>query len=108
MTTNGHPVVIVESPYAGDIVGNIQYLNRCLQNSILRGEVPVASHKLFPGALRDEVEEERALGIYLGFELWSFADRVAFYVDRGWSRGMIEAMEHAEKLGMRTEERRLV
>jgi hypothetical protein len=55
--------VIVESPYAGDIVRNITYARRAVRDSVLRGEAPIASHLLFPaGILDDDIPKERALG----------------------------------------------
>lgn len=95
--------VIIESPYAGDVEANVEYARRCVRDSVLRGEAPIASHLLFtqPGILRDDVEEERALGIAAGLAWRDVADYSVFYTDRGWSRGMLAALDnclHEERL----------
>ncbi len=89
--------VILESPYAGDINANVEYARRCIRDSILRGEAPIASHLLFtqPGILDDAVPEERALGIGAGLAWLSAADAMVVYTDRGTSRGMAAAIEVA-------------
>lgn len=86
--------VIIESPYAGDIAANVEYARRCVRDSVLRGEAPIASHLLFTqlGILRDDVAEERALGIAAGLAWSLVADLHAFYIDRGFSRGMLQAL----------------
>lgn len=85
--------VIIESPYAGDIEFNTLYARRCVRDSVLRGEAPIASHLLFtqPGILRDEVPEERKMGIEAGLAWGHVADFHAFYTDLGWSKGMLSA-----------------
>lgn len=90
-------IVIVESPYAGDIATNIAYARACLRDCLLRGEAPFASHLLYtqPGVLCDEDAEERAMGIARGFEFHGVAAVHAFYVDLGRSRGMERARENA-------------
>lgn len=81
-------IVIIESPYAGDVQRNLAYLDRCIRDSLMRGEIPVASHKLYPGALDDNNLEERKLGIEAGYHFWQYAAAVVFYTDLGWSEGM--------------------
>jgi hypothetical protein len=89
--------VIIESPYACDVERNLEYLRACLHDSIMRGEAPYASHGLYtqPGVLDDNDPEERRRGIEAGFAWWEDADRVVFYTDLGWSRGMLAAKERA-------------
>ena len=87
--------VVVESPYAGNIERNAAYARRCLWDSLKRGEAPIASHLLFPGFLRDEIPEERALGIEAGLAWVKVADRMVVYVDYGISSGMENAMSRA-------------
>lgn len=83
-------LVIVESPYAGDVERNVKYAKACIRDCLARGESPIASHLLFtqPGILDDLKPEERALGIAAGVAWYRVADCVAFYVDHGWSNGM--------------------
>jgi hypothetical protein len=61
-----------------------------MRDSLLRGEAPYASHGLYtqPGVLRDEVPEERELGIQAGFAWRERADLTVFYIDYGFSSGM--------------------
>lgn len=82
--------VILESPYAGNVKLHVSYLQSCMRDSLLRGEAPHASHGLYtqPGVLRDEVPEERAIGIHAGFAWRAAADRTVFYIDFGFSGGM--------------------
>jgi len=89
--------VILESPFAGDESVNRAYLKACLRDSLLRGEAPVASHALYPGALREHVEEERELGMLAGFAWHSFARAVVVYTDLGISPGMVRGMGNAQK-----------
>lgn len=86
--------VIIESPYAGEVHLNVRYLQSCLRDSLLRGEAPFASHGLYtqPGVLDDEDFDERELGIRAGFAWRAQADLTVFYVDRGFSGGMIQAL----------------
>lgn len=86
--------VILESPYAGEVELNVRYLQSCLRDSLLRGEAPFASHGLYtqPGVLRDEVPKERELGILAGFAWRDAAELTVFYIDRGFSGGMIRAL----------------
>lgn len=87
-------LVIIESPYAGDIEANTEYARKCMRDSLERGEAPLASHLLYPqpGILREEVPEERAWGIAAGLEWRRVAEHHVFYVDRGWSSGMEAAL----------------
>jgi hypothetical protein len=97
--------VILESPYAGDVLTNVNYARRCVRDSVLRGEAPIASHLLFtqPGILDDLVPEERALGIDAGLAWMAVADAMVLYIDRGMSKGMQEAMRVAQRCGLPTE-----
>lgn len=89
--------VILESPYAGDIATNLKYARACVRDCLLRGEAPLASHLLYTqdGILKDEVPEERALGIKAGLAWGWVADATVVYVDLGISRGMEEGINHA-------------
>jgi hypothetical protein len=102
-------LVVVESPYAGDIEGNVAYARDCLNDCLKRGEAPIASHLLFtqPGVLRDGVPEERKLGIEAGLAWHRVADCVVFYTDMGWSNGMRSALSRATAAGVKIELRSL-
>jgi hypothetical protein len=58
-------LVILESPYAGDVAANTAYARACVRDSLSRGEAPLASHLLYtqPGILRYDVPDERQRGI---------------------------------------------
>ncbi len=102
-------LVIVESPFAGDLETNALYLNACLRDCVLRGASPYASHGLLTriGVLRDDVPDERTLGINAGLEWARVADLVAVYTDLGISRGMRLGIAHHESLGKTIEYRSL-
>lgn len=89
--------VIIESPYAGDTKANVIYARAAMYDSLHRGEAPLASHLLYtqPGVLDDLVPEERKLGIEAGYAWLRRAELVAFYIDRGWSKGMLDALKVA-------------
>ena len=99
------PLVIIESPYAGDIEANVAYARAAMRDSLNRLEAPIASHLLYtqPGILRDEVPSERQWGIDAGLAWRAVADLAAFYIDRGWSGGMLAAREIYEREGRRFE-----
>jgi hypothetical protein len=94
-------LIVVESPYAGDIEGNTRYARLCLRDCLDRGEAPFASHLLYtqPHVLDDTVPRERDQGIQAGYSWMTIADCVAFYTDRGWSPGMLKALKMARILG---------
>lgn len=99
--------VVVESPYAGDIIENVGYARACLADCFLRGEAPFASHLLYTqdGILRDEVPEERILGIEAGFEWGDQAEMRVVYTDLGITDGMRKGIERSEKIGQPIEYR---
>jgi len=99
--------VIVESPFAGDVQGNLEYLFMVFSDCVLRGESPYASHAILTTCLNDLDRGHRALGLLLG-EAWRpRADLTAFYTDRGWSEGMLRAKRICEQDGLPFEERQL-
>lgn len=102
-------LVIIESPYAGEVDQNVVYARACVRDSLERGEAPIASHLLYtqPNVLDDNVPEERAWGIRAGIEWTRVADATIFYIDRGWSGGMIAAREACEITGRTYEIRTL-
>lgn len=93
-------IVIVESPYAGDVERNTAYARAALRDCLRRGEAPFASHLLYtqPGVLDDDVPSERDLGIRAGFEFRVRADRTVVYADLGISAGMHAGIKHSKDL----------
>lgn len=101
--------VVVESPYAGDIDKNLRYLRACMSDCIHRREAPYASHALYtqPGVLKDEVPEERKLGIEAGFAFRGRLHKTIVYTDLGYSTGMRYGIKHAEEIKHPIEYRQL-
>ena len=102
-------LVIVESPYAGDIERNVAYAREAIRDCLSRGEAPLASHLLYtqPGVLRDGVPEERQLGIAAGLAWAKKADATVVYIDLGVSRGMEHGIADAVAAGRPIERRSL-
>lgn len=102
-------LVIIESPYAGEIETNVAYARRCLRDSLRRGEAPLASHLLYTqdGVLDDLIAEERRLGMQAGFTWGAHAELVAVYTDRGISGGMWKGIEVAKARGTPIEYRKI-
>ena len=102
-------LVIIESPYAGDIKRNVKYAQACMRDSLMRGEAPLASHLLYTqsGILNDAIPEEREMGIEAGLTWGKLADLTAVYTDYGMSEGMVRGIERAGVDGRDVEMRSL-
>lgn len=102
-------LVILETPYAGDIERNLAYARLCLRDCLARGESPIASHLLLtqPGVLDDADPDERALGIAAGHAWYRVASLCAAYVDYGISDGMKRGFMTARAKRVPIELRRL-
>lgn len=107
-----HPVssirlVILESPYAGDVERNIAYARRCIRDALYRREAPIASHLLYtqPGVLDDDVPVERKLGIDAGLAWRAVAQASVVYTDLGISEGMKYGIAAAGSAGLPIEYR---
>lgn len=102
-------LVILESPYAGDIKANVAYARACVRDSLLRGEAPIASHLLYtqPGILDDAVPDERAHGIAAGLAWRAVAHATVVYTDRGITAGMQHGIDAARAAGLPVELRQL-
>lgn len=102
-------LVIIESPYAGDVEQNVAYARACLRDSLLRGEAPLASHLLYTqsGVLDDALPEERTLGIQAGLAWVHKACKTVVYADLGVSAGMQEGIDRAHAEGRTVEWRYL-
>lgn len=97
--------VILESPYGNKdprlIERNVTYARACIRDCLRHGETAYASHLLFTqeGILRDEVPEERQLGMEAGFAWISASHKTVVYTDFGISAGMKAGIIRAEALG---------
>jgi hypothetical protein len=100
-------LVIIESPYQGEVSLNIEYACRCIRDSLSRGEAPIASHILYAqsGILDDCEPDERQAGIEAGLAWYRVADLCVVYADRGISRGMSNGIERATWFGRPVEVR---
>lgn len=100
-------LVILESPYAGDVEANVAYARRCVRDSLLRGEAPIASHLLYtqPGILNDDIPSERKQGIDAGLAWRAVAHASVVYIDHGISKGMHYGIQAACDAGLPIEMR---
>jgi hypothetical protein len=100
-------LVVIESPYAGDIETNTRYARAAMADSLARGEAPIASHLLYtqPGILDDSIPEERNLGIEAGLAWGALAELTAVYTDLGMTPGMALGVGRAIESGRRIEAR---
>ena len=109
--TRDQPIrlVIIESPYAGDVERNVAYARAAMRDSILRGEAPLASHLLYTqeGILDDDDPVERATGIEAGLAWGAMAHATILYTDLGISGGMQQGIMRATTEHRPIEERRL-
>ena len=103
------PIVIIESPYAGDIERNTAYARAALFDCLERGEAPYASHLLYTqvGVLDDSNHAQRERGMAAGWAFLRCADRVVVYSDLGVSDGMRRGIQRAEHHGLEIEYRSL-
>jgi hypothetical protein len=92
------PLVVLESPYAGEVDRNVAYARACLRACALGQEAPIAPHLLFtqPGVLDDNDAIQRAIGINAGHAWLRKADLMVVYQDLGISPGMATAIRTAE------------
>jgi|SRR3990172_8672052 len=100
-------LVILESPYSGDVAANKAYLQECIRDCVQRGESPYASHQMLTDALDDLDPEQRKAGIAAGFAWRGVAAITVFYLDHGWSRGMLLGLEDCKAKGLPHELRRI-
>lgn len=119
-------ITFIESPYFG-IKDSCRYLACCILDVFQRGEIPFASHGLYPLGLPEKVEIEdhlleghktvgklgRDLGISAAKRMKSQLDgygvpfKVAFYCDIGAPSGMPTARDEALDRNYSTEDRTL-
>jgi hypothetical protein len=102
-------LVIVESPYAGNVNRNTAYARVALADCLNRGEAPFASHLLYTqhGVLNDRDPEQRAHGIAAGLAWGAAAEATVVYTDFGITDGMSQGIAAAEAAGRAVEYRSL-
>lgn len=99
-------LVILESPYAGNVELNTRYARACMLDSLRRGEAPMVSHLLYTQVLPD-VGEDRKLGIEAGLAWGRVAQKTVVYEDLGISSGMSYGISSALNMGRPVEYRKL-
>lgn len=105
--------VDVESPYRGknqeEVKRNILYAKACVEDSVSRGEFPIASHLFFnqPGILDYDVEKEGEKETWLGKTIAEYLPDIVtvVYQDLGKSKGMLKAIDEANIQGRQIEYR---
>ena len=107
--TNEMPLVLIESPFAGDVETNIKYARACMRDSLKRGESPFAMHLLYTqdGILNDDIPEERNLGIEAGLAWGRSARKTVVYTNLGVTPGMELGIQRAREEGRDIEYREL-
>lgn len=100
-------LVVIESPYAGDVKRNLLYLDYCIRDCLTKGESPYASHRMLTSALDDNIPEHRNQGIEAGLAWRLRADMRTFYIDLLWSGGMKAARDLYDAEGIQYVIRRL-
>jgi hypothetical protein len=96
--------VDIETPYSAkeetELRRNIRYARACVRDSILKGEIPFASHLFYTqsGILDDNIREEREMGIKAGKGIIEKLGAVTVvYTDLGISTGMQLGIDLATK-----------
>ena len=103
------PLVIIESPFAGDVDTNIKFARACMRDSLSKGESPMAIHLLYTqeGILDDSIPEQRNLGIEAGLAWGRYASKTVVYTNLGISPGMELGIQRAKEEGREIEYREL-
>lgn len=89
-------VILVESPYAGDIQRNSEYARRAMLHVIEQGHTPIVPHLLYPQVLDDSDPLQRERALEMCAELREQAEEVWFFIDYGMSSGMLRARDELE------------
>ncbi len=103
------PLVLIESPFAGDVDTNIKFARACMRDSLGRGEAPFAMHLLYTqeGILDDDIPEERRWGIEAGMTWGKQAGKTVVYTNLGITPGMEIGIQRAKEEGREIEYREL-
>jgi len=101
------PLVLIESPYAGDVDTNLKFARACMRDSLNRRESPFAMHLLYTqeGILDDDNPEERNWGIEAGLAWGQHACKTVVYTNLGITPGMETGIQRAKEEGREIEYR---
>tara|TARA_R110002051_G_scaffold196148_2_gene263960 strand:- start:1160 stop:1552 length:393 start_codon:yes stop_codon:yes gene_type:complete len=101
--------VILESPYGGnDKERNRRYAQKCMHDSLQKGESPLAFHLLYTQVMDDDNPEQREKGISLSQDWYKYAEKVVIYTDFGVTNGMQQGIDLSLKLELPIEMRSIV
>lgn len=101
-------LVILESPYAGNVDLNVDYARKCMLDSLNRNEAPMVSHLLYTQCLDDTIPRERQLGIDAGLAFKAVVEKTVVYIDYGISKGMEYGIQSAKDCGREIEYRTIL
>jgi hypothetical protein len=87
---------------------NIDYCKKAIKDCLDRNESPYASHLLLTQVLNDNIYGERKKGLEASHQWIYVADLVAFYIDHGYSEGMLRSLELCKRAGLKHEEREIL
>jgi hypothetical protein len=101
--------VVVESPFASNVIENLKFARAIMRDCLLKGEAPFLSHALYTqeGVLSDQDPEERRIGIEASFAWGHATNKVAVYKNLGISNDMKEAIARHTREGRVIESRYL-
>lgn len=91
-------IIYVASPYAGDVEQNVKNAREYCRYTMEQGNIPLASHLLYPQILNDLNPAERSIGTQMGLELLARCDELWAFGDP--SPGMMAEIAEAERLGI--------
>ena len=111
-------LIILESPYSGDIPTHVAYAQRAMHNSREKGEIVIIPHLLwtqhhlaptyFVCDWDDKYEVKnggREESLKQICKLRKMADKIVFYMDYGMSSGMKDGLEQCKRENIPYEER---
>lgn len=101
-------LIILESPYAGNVEFNVEYAKLCMKDALKRNEAPMVSHLLYTQCLDDKDPIERILGIQAGLSFKKVVSKTVVYTDLGISAGMQLGIDDAIKNNREIEYRKIL
>lgn len=91
------PLTYIVSPYAGDILVNVEAARRYCRFAVDQGRIPLCSHLLYPQFLRDDDPKERELGLFFGKILMDHCKEVWIFSDGEFTPGMEAEYKRAKR-----------
>jgi hypothetical protein len=87
-------LLVIESPYAGDVAANVQFCENVCRYAVEQGYAPLASHLFYTRFLDDAVPEQRADGIECGLA-WASASAADIWFCLRPGEQLSKGMEYA-------------